>query len=44
MGIFNELRKFIFTESGMNDEQKVFVSALKLLTEGKEDLSMDCLK
>jgi hypothetical protein len=42
--IFNELRKFIFTESGMNDEQKVFVSALKLLTEGKEDLSMDCLK
>ncbi|CAM5730405.1 hypothetical protein SAFG77S_11153 [Streptomyces afghaniensis] len=44
MEIFNELRKFIFTESGMNDEQKVFVSALKLLTEGKEDLSMDCLK
>ncbi|NRG28320.1 aspartyl protease family protein [Bacillus circulans] len=44
MEIFNELRKFIFAESEMNDEQKVFVSALKLLTEGKEDLSMDCLK
>lgn len=44
MTIFNEFRKFDFAESGMNDEQKVFVSALKLLTEGKEDLSMDCLK
>jgi hypothetical protein len=44
MTIFNEFRKFVFAESGMNDEQKVFVSALKLLTEGKEDLSMDCLK
>lgn len=44
MKIFNEFRKFDFAESGMNDEQKVFVSALKLLTEGKEDLSMDCLK
>lgn len=44
MTIFDEFRKFDFAESGMNDEQKVFVSALKLLTEGKEDLSMDCLK
>lgn len=42
--MFKEFRKFNFAESRTNDEQKEFVSALKLLTEGKEGLSTECLK
>ena len=44
MTIFEELGKFNFTQPIMNNEQKEFVTALKVMTEGKEGLSTDILK
>ena len=44
MTIFEELSKFNFTQPTMNYDQKEFVTALKVMTEGKERLSTDILK
>ena len=44
MEFTEELEKFNFTTLGMNEEQIKFVSALKLITEGKECLGTDSLK
>ena len=44
MKVIEELEKFDFATLEMNDEQIGFVSALKLITEGKECLGAESLK
>ena len=44
MKVIDKMEKFDFANLEMNDEQKEFVSALKLITEGKECLGSEILK
>ncbi|MGE7999686.1 hypothetical protein ACQKOF_13575 [Lysinibacillus sp. NPDC093190] len=44
MNVIDKMEKFDFAILEMNDEQKEFVSALKLITEGKECLAAEILK
>lgn len=44
MKVIVELEKFDFAMVEINDEQKKFVSALKLITDGKESLGAERLK
>ncbi|MED3803556.1 retropepsin-like aspartic protease [Lysinibacillus xylanilyticus] len=44
MNVVDKMEKFDFATLDMNDEQQNFVSALKLITEGKECLAAEILK